>query len=408
MKVLLSAYACEADKGSEPFLGWRWAREIAKHHDVWVITRSNNRNSIEDYLKDHPLHNIHFCYIDLSSFLRKIKKILPYGIQLYYYLWQIKAAKTACKLNETLHFDLVHHLTFGAYTQPTFMWKLGIPFLWGPLGGGEAMPKIQGRTMDVNSQIYEILRQVQMKMYSFYPFTRKALKYSSKIIVTTEDTKKLIPEKYQSKTVLFQTLGIDEDFMRKNHRSEIVSDRIKILMVGRMIGWKGFDIGVDAFKSLISKYDNVDLYLRGNGPLKQKIFQQCGDLLNKRIFYVDTFFNYEDMYSFYKSNDIFLNCTLHDSGCLAMLEAMSASLPIVCIDSGGPHVITNRANAIKVKPKPYAELVEDLRNGLSKLIEDSELRHKMGQASRKIIDEEYLYEIKYIRIGKIYEEIISK
>ena len=29
MKILLSAYACEPNRGSEPGLGWRWALEIA-------------------------------------------------------------------------------------------------------------------------------------------------------------------------------------------------------------------------------------------------------------------------------------------------------------------------------------------------------------------------------------------
>lgn len=36
MKILLSAYACEPNKGSEPGVGWSWATEYAKQHQVWV------------------------------------------------------------------------------------------------------------------------------------------------------------------------------------------------------------------------------------------------------------------------------------------------------------------------------------------------------------------------------------
>ncbi|HLE82176.1 MAG TPA: glycosyltransferase family 1 protein, partial [Dehalococcoidia bacterium] len=42
-KVLISAYACEPGKGSEPNVGWNVAREMARQHDVWVLTRANNR-----------------------------------------------------------------------------------------------------------------------------------------------------------------------------------------------------------------------------------------------------------------------------------------------------------------------------------------------------------------------------
>jgi hypothetical protein len=39
LKVLISAYACEPDKGSEHGLGWNGVKQIARFHEVWVITR---------------------------------------------------------------------------------------------------------------------------------------------------------------------------------------------------------------------------------------------------------------------------------------------------------------------------------------------------------------------------------
>lgn len=253
----------------------------------------------------------------------------------------------------------------------------------------------------------ETLRNMQMGLYNYLPFTKGALKKASRIMVTTEETLNLIPSKYHSKCELFQSLGIDQDFMRRGELSFKETERIKILVVGRMIGWKGFDIVIDVFKRIASKYDNVDLYLRGKGELKNTILKRCGTLLDKRVFYVKTYFDYKDMYSFYASNDIFLNCTLHDSGCLVILEAMSAGLPIVCIDTGGPHVITSDTNAIKVKPAPYPKLLDNLEQALITLIESKDLRIKMGNNSQKIIEEQYLYEIKYSHIDNLYKTITT-
>jgi hypothetical protein len=64
MKVLLSAYACEPNKGSEPGVGWQWTLEIARlSYDVWMLTRANNRENIEAELaKMPPITNLHFIY----------------------------------------------------------------------------------------------------------------------------------------------------------------------------------------------------------------------------------------------------------------------------------------------------------------------------------------------------------
>ena len=54
LRVLISAYACEPSKGSEPGMGWNVAREMAEYHDIWVLTRANNRAPIEAEMAQRP------------------------------------------------------------------------------------------------------------------------------------------------------------------------------------------------------------------------------------------------------------------------------------------------------------------------------------------------------------------
>jgi len=79
MKVLLSAYSCTPNLGSEPGVGWNWARQIAKNNEVWVITRETNRKSIESAEKPKSLH---FVYVD--SRLPGLNKT-----KIYYIIWQL-------------------------------------------------------------------------------------------------------------------------------------------------------------------------------------------------------------------------------------------------------------------------------------------------------------------------------
>jgi len=54
LRILLSAYACEPDRGSEAALDWNWAKQAARHHNVWGISRSSNRRSIQAQLTVDP------------------------------------------------------------------------------------------------------------------------------------------------------------------------------------------------------------------------------------------------------------------------------------------------------------------------------------------------------------------
>ena len=141
-RVLLSAYACEPGKGSEPAVGWMWATELAAAgHEVWVITREANRNSIEADVPCFQSERIHFQYCDLTRWARGWKK-LPGAIYLYYFIWQWLAFRLARRLNRAHHFDIVHHISFVSLRAPSFMGWLGIPFYFGPVEAGNALPHL--------------------------------------------------------------------------------------------------------------------------------------------------------------------------------------------------------------------------------------------------------------------------
>src|SRR5579863_8818497 len=139
VKLLVSAYACEPGKGSEPGVGWNWVQALVRRgYHVQVITRSNNREAIEND-STWRREELAFHYYDLPGWMRRWKR-WPGGIYLYYLLWQIGALRVARRLHAAERFDRVHHVTFASYRQPSFMGRLGIPFIFGPVGGGETTP----------------------------------------------------------------------------------------------------------------------------------------------------------------------------------------------------------------------------------------------------------------------------
>ena len=75
MKILLSAYACEPNTGSEPNVGWNWALGLSDlGHNVTVITRKNNESKIKRFLSNKIKNKINFIYYDLPTWLQYLKK----------------------------------------------------------------------------------------------------------------------------------------------------------------------------------------------------------------------------------------------------------------------------------------------------------------------------------------------
>src|SRR6266481_3580042 len=100
LKVLISAYACEPNKGSEPEVGWQWALQMARFHEVTVLTQSKNQLVIESALRDlggrQP--EPRFIYHQLPKLLQGLRKF-PAGLRIYYVFWQKSAREVIGRLS---------------------------------------------------------------------------------------------------------------------------------------------------------------------------------------------------------------------------------------------------------------------------------------------------------------------
>jgi hypothetical protein len=131
MKILISAYACEPDRGSEAEIGWGIALELAKEHQLWVLTRANNRLPHDEYFNKLPggkPDNLNFIYYDLPSWARFYKKGGKRFL-LYYYHWQISSYFACKKIFSENQIDVVHHLTGGMDFFPSGFSFFKAPFV---------------------------------------------------------------------------------------------------------------------------------------------------------------------------------------------------------------------------------------------------------------------------------------
>ena len=115
---------------------------ISRHHDLWVITAERERADIEAELARRPelRERMHFSYVPRRRWLWLERLWPPAYLWSYRLQWQPAAYEVARRLHEEIAFDLAHQLTYVAFRVPGHLWKLDIPFVWGPIGALENTP----------------------------------------------------------------------------------------------------------------------------------------------------------------------------------------------------------------------------------------------------------------------------
>lgn len=367
MKILISAFACDPYWGSEPAVGWNWSQHLSETgHEIWVLTWTFHKSSIEKYYSENKKpSNLRFRYVDLHPFVVRYFN-LKFGIRFFYVLWQWFAYRYAKKLHKKINFEIVHHVTYVSLRFPSFMGRLGIPFILGPVAGGESSPRRLRTYYSFWGYLTEILRDISNYLIKFDPLMRQTFKSADRIIVTSHQTLSLLPKQFQKKASINLAIGINQTHKQLKFNQ---TNSFKILYIGRFLSLKGMDLGLRAFAKIVHQYPNAQLTMVGDGKERKK-WKKLAARLNidnhiRWFPWIDT----QDVPKFYTSHDVLLFPSLHDSGGLVVLEALAHGLPVVTLDVGGPGIIVNHQCGIKipVNHKSINEVIHHLYQALEKL-----------------------------------------
>ncbi|MGI8770478.1 MAG: glycosyltransferase family 4 protein [Acidobacteriaceae bacterium] len=359
MKILLSAYACEPHKGSEPAVGWNWARSLVRQgHDVHVITRSNNRSSVQAAIEREQL-SLTPSYYDLPEWCRRWKR-WPGGLYFYYLLWQVGAYGRARGLHAAHGFDRVHHVTFASFRLPSLMGALGIPFTFGPVGGGETTPPRLRAGLPARARLLELVRNLVNRIAALDPAMNFTWSHATTIACTTPETLARIPRRFRHKCLVQPTIGVEaventDTAKSGGRRTAHQRPSASFLFVGRLLYWKGLHLALRALAEVRRQVPEVRLRVIGEGDDQQWLIKvadgagvaECVDWI--------PWMPREEVLGEYRNNTAFVFPSLHDSGGLVVLEALADGLPVICLKLGGPGILVNGSCGIVIEAAARSE-----------------------------------------------------
>lgn len=402
--ILVSAYACEPLKGSEPAVGWQWVLALARRNRVYVITRSNNQQVIEDNMPIKVAENIFFYYYDTPAFLKKLKK-KDKGLYFYNFCWQWGILKVAKRIIKSVYIDYAIHLTFGSMWMPTFLPLLNIPLIWGPIGGGECVPKSFVNVLPIKQRIVQIFRYVLNATTILNPFIVLPCWKAKVILVRTRNTFDVIPEPFKCKArVLLETAMDDSVFEWKKEDTD--ADIVQLIISARLISIKNIPTAIRSLR-YVKTNKKWKLTILGSGPdfnlIKNEIEKQR--LTNVEII---PFMSRLDALKRIAQSDIFIFPSLKEGGTWALMEAMAIGLPVVCVNWAGMAVETDCETAIQLDVTNPKQMEKDMGMAITQLIDSPDLRKQIGQKARRRIKEVFSWDKKALFMESLFDELENK
>lgn len=265
LSILINAYACSPNMGSEPGMAWNWCVNLAKYCELHIITEGEFRDNIEAVLPTLPQgKNMHFYYNSVSEEIRKMCwNQGDWRFYKYYREWQWKTYTMAKEIIKQHHIDIVHQLNMIGFREPGYLWKIeDKPFVWGPVDAKDKFPiaYLQGASLKAKLfiRLKNFLTCLQLKHSSR---VREAVKKASYVISASTESKNSFAKYFDIDSPLLNETGcyLHTD-TAKLYKEK---DTFDLLWVGKMDFRKQLSIAINTLAKLQNK--KIRLHIVGSG-----------------------------------------------------------------------------------------------------------------------------------------------
>lgn len=398
MTIIYIAYSCDPYNGTEDKLGWYIPYYASKDNDVIVITKEEQRKSIERYQKNNTCDRICVIYIDIPTVYKKIYKGGLYSGRQN--VWNERAYKKVQQLCKTQQIDIIHQVnpvefrSIGKYGNID-----GVPFVCGPVGGGEYIP-CQLKKYIKNGFVLETIRAIANAYYKLkYRMDGRITRCSILLFANEETRNYLIPNKERKNYPIMTELGSLE---RKNTIAG-KKNMFTILSGGRLIYRKGFDLLYDAIERVPERYEFRVVFV-GNGPLYEHLKERvdASTILKKRVTMLGRI-PHEKMEQIYQNADIFFMPSLRETTGSVVLEALENGLPVATMNKYGASIILNDDCGILYEVENNTEPAETIAKVIMECVDNPGKVEAMKPFCKKRAEE-----LSFTNKVQIYEDLYQK
>ena len=374
MKILINAYACSPNMGSEPGMAWNWCLHLAKHCELHVITEGEFRDNIEAVVPTLPQgKNMHFYYNPIGgddlALCRKIRSMCwnqgDWRFYKYYREWQWKTYLMAKEICSKEKIDILHQLNMIGFREPGYLWKLsqetGIKFVWGPVDAKDKFPLAYADGAGLKTKLFLWLKNtITCWQLRYAGRVRKAARLTSVVVSASSNSVRSFKKYMNVDSVLLNETGCStaEVSVCKPEGKETFD----ILWVGKLDFRKQLGLALRAVAAVNNPH--IRLHIVGGGD--STIYKQQANALGIMdicMWYGSV--SHDEVQRLMQLSDVFLFTSVAEGTPHVVLEAIANHLPVLCFDTCGQGDSVNESIGMKIaltdpeqSVKDFADMIE--------------------------------------------------
>jgi glycosyltransferase involved in cell wall biosynthesis len=191
-----------------------------------------------------------------------------------------------------------------------------------------------------------------------------------------------------------------KDFRRKY---EIPDDAIVLITIARLFMLKGHQYIIESAKQLSKRFEKCVWLFVGDGNLAEYFKKQVRQFgLAEKVKFAGLLPPSEIPLAI-QSSDILVHCSLREGLARTLPQAMLCGKPVVSFDVDGAKEVVNENTGRLIEPKN----VEQLTKACAELIEDEDLRDKLGKQGREFVKEKFAPEKMVDTIEAVYRKLLE-
>ncbi len=202
--------------------------------------------------------------------------------------------------------------------------------------------------------------------------------------------------------------GIELERFRKSEKGflreklDVNDDKKIILYLGRLGKEKNIGFIIQSLENLLKRRSDTCLAIVGDGPERENLKKMVGQLdLTGRVLFVG-FIERENVPKVYYDSDIFVFASNTETQGLTVPEAMAGSLPVVVVrDPAFEEIVFEGKTGLVSEPTEIS-----FNSKVRKLLDSEDLRKKLGEAGKELVEDKFSAKIQAKNIVKAYEKAI--
>ncbi len=356
------AYECEPGAGSEAGAGWALVRAALEAADCRVLVGPRHEAALRAWAGAHPGAGLEVEVVPDVAW-RGLLRFHRIGRFAAYLAWLRRAARRGRALVAAGQVDVAWHATYAAYWLPTPAVRLGVPAVWGPVGGGVTAPRPLRPLLGVAGRLSERLDALAVRAMAAHPATRRTWRRAAVRLVQNEATLSRLPAAVAAgaavvnHAVFVEPAGV--------HRP---TPGAPAVWAGALERRKGPQLAVHA---LAASDAGVRLRMYGDGPERRRVARLAHELGVADRLELMGRVPRDELLDALTACSCALFTGLYEEGGLALAEALATGVPTVVLDHGGAGTIARQATdpqrVVLVPPGGVATTAARMGRAMSRL-----------------------------------------